>query len=144
MEKILEKYIDYGYGFPVVIKNAPMIKVRGVWTLNVNHKILKGKVLAYLATHKGRLTGSHIKFIRLYLEMTLVQFAQFLGVSHPAVLKWEKTLNKPTGMAWSTEKDIRLLAFSKVSKSGKEFLNLYQNLEIGQLEEDAELSVNWG
>jgi hypothetical protein len=47
-------------------------------------------------------------------------------------------------MAWSTEKDIRLLAFSKVSKSGKEFLNLYQNLEIGQLEEDAELSVNWG
>lgn len=76
--------------------------------------------------------------------MTLVQFAQFLGVSHPAVLKWEKTINKPTGMAWSTEKDIRLLAFSKVSKSGKEFLNLYQSLEIGDLEENAELSVNWG
>lgn len=143
MEKILEKYIDYGYGFPIVIKNAPMIKVRGVWTLNTNHKILKSKVLAYLATHKGRLTGSHVKFIRLCLEMTLVQFAQFLGVSHPAVLKWEKTIDKPTGMAWSTEKDIRLLAFSKVSKSGKEFLHLYQSLGLNDIQEDVELSVSW-
>ena len=40
--------------------------------------------------------------------MTLQAFAARFGVSHVAVLKWEQRGNKPTGMTWSAEKDIRL------------------------------------
>ncbi len=142
-EKLADRYVDFGFGFPVVLLNLPMIQVRGIWTPNVNQKILKNKVVAHLSSYQGRLLGHHVRFLRLFLEMTLVKFADHLGVSHPSVLKWEKFGAKPSGMNWCTEKDIRLLAFSKVSRSSKDFLDLYKSFEIGALLEEPELVVKW-
>lgn len=142
-EKISDRYIDFGFGFPVVFLDIPMIQIRGVWTPNVNQKILKNKVASHLARYQGRLWGSHVQFLRLFLEMTLVYFADHLGVSHPAVLKWEKFASKPSGMNWSTEKDIRLLVFSKVSRSSKDFIELYKSFDLKSLEEEAELVLKW-
>ncbi len=142
-EKLADRYVDFGFGFPVVLLSVPMIQVRGIWTPNVNQQIFKNKVVAHLSSYQGRLLGYHVRFLRLFLEMTLVNFADHLGVSHPAVLKWEKLGAKTCGMNWSTEKDIRLLAFSRVSKSSKSFYDLYKSFELGSLLEEPELVVKW-
>lgn len=76
----------------------------------------------------SRLTGSEVHFIRLYSEMTLVQFAERFDVRHPAVLKWERTENHATGMNWTTEKDLRLFALTKLSPSAKKFVVVYEQL----------------
>ena len=143
--KVQARYIDKGFGFPVVIKGVPMIKVRDRWTPQIDYSDFAKKVLAELVELDGRLTGNQVKFIRLQLEMTLQQFAERLGLTHPAIIKWEKTRNKPTGMNWSTEKDIRLFITSELKGTAKDLFALYSQLETvtpsraGRIELNAEL-----
>jgi len=97
-----------GFGFPVILVDVPMVRVRGAWTPDVNYNRLSSRLLEVLARKPARLTGNEIRFIRHSLEMTLAQFATRFGITHPAVIKWEKTGNRPTMMTWALEKDIRL------------------------------------
>ncbi len=127
--KIQDRYVDRGFGFPIVLKGVTMAKVNNRWTPLVNYNVLSTAVLAQLASLDGRLTGNQVRFIRLTQKMTLQQFAGRLGLTHPAVLKWERTGDNPTGMNWSTEKDIRLLAASALNGIAKDFLRLYHKLE---------------
>jgi hypothetical protein len=76
---------------------------RGQWTPDVHYPNLACAVLRQLADLDGRLTGHQVRFVRLHFDMTLQAFAHRFGVSHVAVLKWEKRGEKPTGMTWSTE-----------------------------------------
>jgi hypothetical protein len=34
--KIVAKYIDRGFGFPIVLEQVPMVQVRGKWTPAIN------------------------------------------------------------------------------------------------------------
>jgi hypothetical protein len=126
--KIVAKYIDRGFGFPVVLEQVSMVQVRGKWTPAINYNQLTRAVLRQLAGLDGRLTGHQVRFVRLHFEMTLQAFAARFGVSHVAVLKWEQRGNKPTGMTWSTEKDIRLFIHQQLSGQPREFLQLYEQL----------------
>lgn len=130
MEKKIKKiHIDNGFGFPVKLLNVPMIKIRGEWTPSINYKLLAKIVLKELCEKEQKLTGNEVRFIRQYLEMNLLDFAKRFVVTHPCVLKWEATMNKPTGMNWATEKDIRLFTLSKLTSSSKELVELYTMLE---------------
>lgn len=106
--KIQKEYIDEGFGFPIKLLNVPMVKVRGVWTPDIDYNKLTTEVLKVLARKPTRLTGNEIRFIRLQAEMTLVEFGQRFGVTHANVKKWENCGDRATNMQWSTEKDIRL------------------------------------
>jgi len=50
-------------------------------------------------------------------------------VTHPAVLKWEKAGPRPTGLGWSTEKDIRLFVRSRLERQAGKFVEAYRELE---------------
>lgn len=123
------KYIDRGFGFPITLSDVPMVRVDGEWTPEINYNQLAKKVLLALAERNGRLTGNQVRFIRMQLEMTLQQFAKRLRLTHPAVLKWESAKNLPTGMSWTTEKDIRLFTFKSLKNAANGFLRLYSYLE---------------
>lgn len=127
--KIQRVYIDYGCGFPVKLINVPMAKVRGEWVVNINSKKLHDVVIRTLIFKPSRLTGSEIRFIRLFHEMTLKEFGHKFDVTHPAVKKWESQGDKSTGMKWSIEKDIRLFTLAQVSPKATEFLIAYHELE---------------
>ena len=127
--KIQKEFIDVGFGFPVTLRNVPMIKVRGIWTPKINYNQLTDSVLIALSFKPGRLTGAEIKFIRLHFEMTLQAFAERFGVTHVAVLKWEKAKDQPTAMNWATEKDIRLFILSQQKVKATVFAKLYAELE---------------
>ncbi len=126
--KIQKEYIDMGFGFPVYLLNVPMVNIRGTWIPKVNYKKLAEVVLLSLAQKPFPLTGNELKFIRTKLEMTLNKFANRFYVTHPAVLKWENKGDEATNMNWSTEKDIRLFAYTQITEECK-LLDLYNQLQ---------------
>ncbi len=130
MERKTQKvFIDEGFGFKVRILNASMVKVRGTWTPDINYNALARVVLHALCHKPGRLTGAEIHFIRQQFNMTLQAFAARFCVTHVAVIKWERSKNKPTAMAWTTEKDLRLFILSKLDPKAKDIADLYAELE---------------
>ncbi|MFC1611551.1 hypothetical protein ACFL6C_11385 [Myxococcota bacterium] len=129
MEKRTQKRFVYeGFGFPVVLRNVPMVKVRGVWTPKVDFNQLARSVLEALALHPARLSGHEVKFVRHFFEMTLDKFAERFGVSHPAVLKWERTADAPAKMSWGTEKDLRLFILDELGAKAQRLAATYRKL----------------
>ena len=127
-KKIQKIYQDNGFGFPVTLLNVPLLQVRGEWLPSVNQKELQSLVIQALVVKPARLTGNEVRFIRQFNQMTLEQFAERFDVTHPAVLKWEKSKNSITGMAWTTEKDIRLFALNALNPRAQQFMAAYQRL----------------
>lgn len=128
-KKIQKVYEDNGFGFPVTLLNVPMTTIRGEWVPDINQKQLQEKVLEALVFKPGKLTGNEIRFIRLFCDMTLQEFADRFDLTHPGVLKWENSKNHVTEMKWPTEKDIRLMALTKIRKNSKNFFAAYEELE---------------
>lgn len=126
--KMVEKYIDRGFGFPVVLEKVPLVQVRGKWTPALNYLHFAQAVLGQLAEFDGRLTGHQVRFIRLHFDLTMQAFAARFGGVRETVIKWEQRGNKPTEMPWSTEKDIRLFIHQQLSGQPQEFLRLYVQL----------------
>lgn len=125
--KIQDQFIDYGCGFPIVLRHVPMVKVEGKWVPNINYNKLE-KIVSLMLCHKqAKLTGNEVRFIRLYLGMTLDMFAKRFGVKHPTVIKWEGYKNKHTNMSLGTEKDIRLCLMGHVTGK-KHISSLYNEL----------------
>ena len=126
--RVQKEFIDHGAGFPVRLCNVPMVKVRGVWTPELDYEKLADAVVKALCFKPVRLTGNEVRFMRLTSTMTLQGFAARFGVTHPSVIKWEKQADEPTRMSWSTEKDIRL--FGLLQAEGEmQFLQLYRELD---------------
>lgn len=127
-KKVQKVYHDHGFGFPVTLLNLPLIEARGEWVPAINQKDLQTLVVNALVLKKCRLTGDEIRFIRLFSKMTLEKFAQRFDVTHPAVLKWERSKEHATGMSWTTEKDIRLFALNNLQPKPKQFVAVYEKL----------------
>ena len=143
MEKKIQKmFIDEGLGFKVRLFNVPMIKVRGLWTPHINYNELAKVVLLALCHKPALLTGAEVHFIRQQLGMTLQAFAARFCVTHVAVIKWEKAGNKPTPMAWSTEKDLRLFILSKLVPKPIEIAKLYNELEKERAESGPAIEID--
>jgi DNA-binding transcriptional regulator YiaG len=127
-KKIQKVYRDHGFGFPVTLLNVPLIEVRGEWVPAVNQKELRERVVEALVLKHSRLTGSEVRFLRLFSEMTLEQFAERFDVTHPAVMRWERAKSRVTGMGWTTEKDIRLFALNGLEPKPQKFVVVYERL----------------
>ena len=141
-KKIQKTYQDHGFGFPVTLLNVPMTAVRGEWVPMINQKELQERVLEALVLKHSRLSGSEVKFIRQFSKMTLEQFAERFDVTHPAVLKWERTKNQGTGMSWTTEKDIRLFALNILEPKAKRFVVVYEQLTHVALEKHEAIKID--
>ncbi len=140
--KIKARYVDNGFGFPVVMRNVPMVKARDEWTPHIDYNLLAGEVLKMLSVLQGRLSGDQLRFIREHFEMTLQQFAGRFAVTHPAVIKWERAGSNPTGMNWSTEKDIRLFVLKSIENRPRSLFDLYNQLENAVPEHPAQVEID--
>lgn len=128
--KIQQRLTDRSLGLDVIITNAPMIKVMGKWALALNQNDYRNAVLKVVAGLPHRLTGDHIRFIRKCFSLTSRDFAKHLGVKHTAVLKWESKSGRATGMAWTTEKEIRMSVFDSLDTSAKRFRDAWRGLKV--------------
>lgn len=98
-----------------------MVEIRGVWTPEVNYNVLQKVVLLALCYQPTALSGNQVRFIRKYFEMTLVKFAKKFGVTHAAVLKWEKKDDNPAKILEGYEKEIRFFVMDQILPDAKEF-----------------------
>jgi hypothetical protein len=127
--KFQKEFIDHGFGFPVKFMNVTLVKVRGAWTPKVPYNRIAKELLHALAFKPSRLTGNEVRFIRQSVELTLQGFGKRFDVSHVAVLKWEKSGDEATPMAWSMEKDLRLFILTRQGSKAPEMATLYGELE---------------
>lgn len=109
-----EEYTDHRFGFPVHLLNIPMKEVRGEAVPMLNGKVLRLAVLSALVVKPGPLYGSEVRFIRLWLGLTLSAFGQELGVTHAAVKKWETQGDEPTGTNRVNDFYIRYLVLERL------------------------------
>ena len=47
-KKLQKEYVDHGFGFPIRLRNVPMVKVRRTWTPDLNYEALAVAVLKAL------------------------------------------------------------------------------------------------
>lgn len=128
--KIEKEYIYENLGFSILLKNVPMIEIRGTWTPDINLNILQKVVLLALAHCPTDLTGNQIRFIRAWLKLTQIEFGKLLGVTHPAVVKWEKSGNKASKMNLTTQRDMRLLLLDKLLTRDDDFRNAFRVVHL--------------
>lgn len=130
--KVQDQFVYEGFGFPVVLMHVPMVHVRGEWTPDIDLNDLSKRLLQVLPEKPARLTGAEVQFIRHSLSMTLEEFARRFDVTHPAVIKWERSGNNPTPMKWATEKDIRLEVLKAIAPTKPaHFFETYTELSKG-------------
>lgn len=129
-QKIEKEYVYEGLGFPIILKNVSMIELRGIWTPDINLNVLQKIVLLALAHHPADLTGNQIRFIRLWLQLTQVEFGKLLGITHPAIVKWEKSENKTAKMNLTSQRDIRLLLLDKLLTRDDDFRKAFRTVHI--------------
>lgn len=135
----VEKEVVYeGLGFPILLYNAPMIELRNVWTLDIDMNILQKVVLLALAHHPYDMTGNQIKFVRNWLELTQVEFGKLFGVTHPAVVKWEKSGNKGSRMNLTTQRDLRLWLLDHLLSKDDDFRKAFKIIHMTRYSEQVE------
>ncbi|HSX26861.1 MAG TPA: hypothetical protein VLE89_07655 [Chlamydiales bacterium] len=128
--KKAKRFVYEGLGFPVVLINVPLVNKRGVWTPAIDYNKLQKQVLVALAHKPVALTGNEVHFIRAYFEMTLENFGKHFGVTHVAVLMWEKMGNKPGKINPTTELCIRLFVLEKLKMNNQVFRDAFREFDI--------------
>ena len=124
-----EDYVFTGFGFPVVLRGAPMVEFRGELVPDIDFVWLQSAVLDAMALKPGRLTGAEIKFIRTELGMTQSHFGTQFGVSHARVSQWEKSGHVATAMSPACEEVIRLhIARNSKHPKLKRFVQTYDRI----------------
>lgn len=138
--KKTKRYVYNGLGFPVVLANVSLVKKRGVWTPAVDYNKLQKEVLLALTHKPVALTGNEIHFIRTYFEMTLEAFGKQLGVTHAAVVTWEKRGNRLAKINPATELVIRLLILDELNISNQIFRETFREFDIEDIAKASRVS----
>jgi DNA-binding transcriptional regulator YiaG len=123
-------FIYRGLGIPIKLVGAPMKKAFGEWCLDIDMNKLMRIVLEAIIHKPTALTGDELRYIRKYLEMATTEFGKTFGVSHVAILKWEKGENQ---VSPAMEVCIRLYILNHLHAKDKEFRALYNDLDLQRL-----------
>lgn len=134
MERKIEKSYEFNeLGFPIILTNVPMIKVRNEFILDIDYNHLQNAVLMHLCYKKTPLTGNEVKFIRKFFSLTTTEFGYRFGYTHAAVIKWENQRNEIARITPTTEIYLRLFILEFLDKSAKDFKELYKEIQISEL-----------
>lgn len=140
-KKRVKKFIYEGLGFPVALMDMILIKKRGIWTPALDYNKFQKATLLALSHKPYALTGNEVHFVRAYFEMTLENFAKQFGVSHPAVLNWEKKQNKSAKINPTTELCIRLMILEKLKINNQIFRTTFREFNIQSIAKEQKISV---
>lgn len=134
MEKKRVKRFAYeGLGFPIILVDVTLVKVRDTWTPAVDYNRLQKTVLLALSHKPFPLSGHEVHFIRAYFEMTLEAFGKNFGMTHVAVLNWEKAKSKPAKINPAVELLLRLFILEKLKINNQVFRNAFREFDIQRI-----------
>lgn len=105
-----ETYEAHELGLPILIKNAPIIEIEGHEVIDIDYTKISEVLFNALILKPTPLLGREVRFIRLFMGLTLEAFANKLQVTHPTVLAWERMEDREAKITSSTEAMLRILA----------------------------------
>lgn len=117
--KIINEYRADELGLPVIIKGVPVIEIDGYEVIDIDYAKISEVLFAALILKPFPFTGSEVRFMRLFMGLTLENLANSLHVTHPTILSWEKCGNEPTKMTDSTEAILRIYAAKQGAKDNE-------------------------
>lgn len=133
-KKIIDEYRADELGLPIILKGVPIIEVEGHEVVDIDYEKISSLVFASLIIKPFPLTGAEIRFMRLFMGLTLESLAKSLHVTHPSILSWEKCRNEPTKMTDSTEAMLRLFAAQQGMKDNELVKIILTNFFNGEAE----------
>lgn len=83
-----------GAGFPVMLLEFPFRTLQGDEVLDVDMDQLDLAIAFAVLRKPAPLTGNEIRFLRTILTLSLQNFGKELGVTAPAIKKWEDLKDK--------------------------------------------------
>ncbi len=96
----------------------------------IDYSKLQKEVILALSHKPVALTGYEVHFIRTYFELTLENFGKQFGVTHVAVLTWEKMKNKPAKINLITELCLRLFILEKLGINNQIFRETFREFDF--------------
>ena len=87
--KTVKNYTYDGFGFDLVIHDAPFVKALGEWVLDLDPNELQRDTLHGLLHRGNPFKMAELTFIRKSMNKTLSEFADIVGWSTYDVFYWE-------------------------------------------------------
>ena len=120
MKHIIKNYQWNGFGFPIIFEKLPAIKVRGELIPDINFDELASPIIQFICIKQDFcFSGNQIKFIRHYLKMTLRDFANFIGVTHQSVMRWEEKAKASAHMGAHVEFVMKIKVLKALHSTSK-------------------------
>jgi DNA-binding transcriptional regulator YiaG len=117
--KIIDEYRADELGLPLLIRGVAIIEVDGHEVMDIDYTKISEVLFAALIIKPFPLTGAEVRFMRLFMGLTLETLANSLHVTHPTILSWEKCANDPTKMTDTTEAMLRIFAAKQGAKDNE-------------------------
>jgi DNA-binding transcriptional regulator YiaG len=115
-------YLFTGFGFDILIKNAPMSVVFDEECLDLNMKDLEELVIATLLKSTKKLSGPEVKFLRKHFGLSVADVSSHLRMNESNLKFWERS--QKTGFSQTEEYAFRsYIIDTMLSKKKYEFLN---------------------
>jgi DNA-binding transcriptional regulator YiaG len=115
-------YLFSGFGFDILIKNAPISIVFDEECLNLNMKELEELVIATLLKSTKKLSGPEVKFLRKHFGLSTADISSNLRINESNLKFWERS--QKTGLSQTEEYAFRsYIVDTMLSKKKRDFLN---------------------
>jgi len=81
--------LDYVY-----LENIPVRQTKHGEVLDVDLEVIEREIAGEIVGQGIPIRGAEVKFLRKFLGLSMERFGALLGLSPPAILKWERDLEK--------------------------------------------------
>lgn len=126
----IKNYEWNGFGFPLIFEELPAVKLRGELVPDVDFNAFAKPVIQFIcANQEIPLSGNQVKFIRMHLGMTLRQFAEFVGVRHQSVMRWEEKGKSAANVDAHIEFVLRLKVLKKLDSKAENIKTMIERVE---------------
>lgn len=107
-----------GFGFPVVLLNAPMQRVGGDAYVDLSDTLLSAAVLRALLLSPCRWTGDQVRYVRTALRRTQLELAAALHITgETTVSKWERRRAQCASLDSCVEFSLRVLVLEALAEA---------------------------
>ncbi len=124
IKKLVSTYEYRDLGFPIILKDVPIIQDREFEYALINHKEVMNKAAFNLVMKHENLDGARLKFLRRFINYSLDEMAALTDMPKSTLHNWEKDSGKPLDIPAEKLKRIFLKVRDILSKEISDKLEL--------------------
>lgn len=95
IKKLIEFYTYEELGFPIILRDVPIVQDREYEYALINHKSVMNMAAFNLVMKHESLDGARLKFLRRFMNFSLDDLAKLTQIAKSTLHNWEKESEKP-------------------------------------------------